>query len=87
LVRNIGLDGSGIHCGVDPSREHKVLDNEWCPTVFCDGVFPDEEMSDRFAHAFNANRIAQKFGARFVPKKLRNKLAVAYFWILNARKR
>jgi hypothetical protein len=87
LVRNIGLDGSGVHCGVDPSREHIALDQTWCPMNFCDGIVPDREISERFAHVFNANRLAQKFGIRFVPKRLRNKLAVPYFWILNVRKK
>jgi hypothetical protein len=56
LVMNIGLDSSGMHCGVDPRREHASFDEEWLPRMYCPAGTVDE-------------RIARSFHDAFVPSK------------------
>lgn len=52
LVKNIGLDDSGTHCGVDTRREHAVLDEEWNPSSFCPAGVIDERIARSFYNAF-----------------------------------
>lgn len=48
LVNNIGLDGSGMHCGVDPRRQHEGLDCDWLPRRFCSADQVDPEILHQF---------------------------------------
>lgn len=52
LVNNIGLDNSGVHCGVDPRRQHDALDETFIPRAFCpaDKIVP--EIAAAFYQAF-----------------------------------
>nr|WP_281719805.1 glycosyltransferase [Nitrosomonas nitrosa] len=52
LVKNIGLDSSGMHCGVDPRREHESFDEQWVPRDFCPADNIDERIARRFYDAF-----------------------------------
>jgi hypothetical protein len=52
LVMNIGLDHSGMHCGVDPRREHVSFDEDWVPRAFSPGGYIDERIARAFYHAF-----------------------------------
>lgn len=52
MINNIGLDNSGVHCGVDPRRQHKELDNEWIPHSFCPADSVDPEIAAAFYQAF-----------------------------------
>lgn len=52
LVMNIGLDHSGMHCGVDPRREHASLDEQWMPRVFCSADNIDARITRSFYEAF-----------------------------------
>mgnify|MGYP003394524365 CR=1 FL=1 len=49
LVMNIGLDHSGMHCGIDPRREHSSFDEQWTPRAFC----PADEVDARIARSFH----------------------------------
>ena len=49
LVMNIGLDHSGMHCGVDPRREHTSFDEQWSPRAFC----PADKVDARIARSFH----------------------------------
>ena len=60
LVRNIGLDSSGVHCGVDPTRDHDIFDEDWHPSELCPVVKPDMEIAKRFAMAFDPRRFVTK---------------------------
>ncbi len=53
LVRNIGLDNSGSHCGVDPRREHEKLDGKWVPRSFCRADYIDPRLVRNFYKAFS----------------------------------
>ncbi len=53
LVRNIGLDNSGSHCGVDPRREHERLDEKWVPRSFCRADCIDPRLVKNFYKAFS----------------------------------
>jgi hypothetical protein len=48
LVMNIGLDHSGMHCSVDPRREHRAFDEDWSPSSFC----PADAVDARIARSF-----------------------------------
>jgi len=52
LVDNIGLDGSGIHCTVEPRRQHKNLDNAWIPWRFCPAGQIDPDILRQFSDMF-----------------------------------
>lgn len=52
LVMNIGLDNTGMHCGVDPRREHIVLDEQWRPRGFCSADNVDAQIARSFYDAF-----------------------------------
>lgn len=52
LVLNIGLDRSGMHCGVDPRREHASFDEQWMPRVFCSADNIDARITRSFYEAF-----------------------------------
>lgn len=49
LVMNIGLDHSGMHCGVDFRREHASFDEQWIPHTFC----PADSIDARIARSFH----------------------------------
>lgn len=53
LVRNIGLDNSGSHCGIDPRREHERLDEKWVPRSFCRADYIDPRLVRNFYKAFS----------------------------------
>jgi hypothetical protein len=52
LVQNIGLDNTGVHCGVDPRRQHDKLDKKWLPKKFCDANFMNLKITRSFYQAF-----------------------------------
>lgn len=52
LVMNIGLDNTGMHCGIDPRREHKEFDAQWKPRDFCPASDVDERITRGFYNAF-----------------------------------
>jgi hypothetical protein len=52
LVMNIGLDHSGMHCGVDPWREHASFNEQWTPHKFCPACNVDERIARMFYSAF-----------------------------------
>ena len=87
LVRNIGLDGSGVHCGIDPSREHEYLEDEWIPMSFCEGHLLDPEITSRFASCFSGHAIARRFGLQYLPVSIKNTLASIYAASKRIRKR
>lgn len=64
LVRNIGLDNSGVHCGVDPRREHQSLDNSWLPKKFAPARFLNKRILELYRVAFGptppSSRLFQK---------------------------
>jgi hypothetical protein len=49
MVMNIGLDNTGMHCGVDLRREHASLDEQWTPRAFC----PADKVDARIARSFH----------------------------------
>lgn len=49
LVMNIGLDHSGMHCGIDLRREHTSFDELWTPRAFC----PADKVDARIARSFH----------------------------------
>ena len=53
LVRNIGLDNSGAHCGKNPLLEHKKLDDGWLPQKFCPSFPVNNEINKRYASVFS----------------------------------
>jgi len=84
LVNNIGLDNSGVHCGVDPKRQHKSLDKDYSPQKFCPAHVVDPKLASAFYKAFDAKeeglksfktkmkkglkKVVKKLGAVFFPK-------------------
>lgn len=52
LVRNIGLDNSGVHCGIDPRREHLKLDMEWLPRHFSPAYLLNDTILRKYRDAF-----------------------------------
>ena len=70
LVRNIGLDNSGVHCGVDPRREHRELVQDFLPRDFCPADPVDPEIASAFYQAFCPERPAAE---RLTPKVLLRK--------------
>jgi hypothetical protein len=52
MVRNIGLDGSGMHCGADLRRIHDSFDELWMPRDFCPAEKIDARIARRFHDAF-----------------------------------
>jgi hypothetical protein len=52
LVNNIGLDGSGTHCGQDPRRQHEELDDLWLPRYFCPANQVEPEILGQFRAMF-----------------------------------
>lgn len=52
LVMNIGLDHSGMHCGIDPRREHASFDEQWTPRAFCPADKVDARIACSFHDAF-----------------------------------
>jgi glycosyltransferase involved in cell wall biosynthesis len=68
LVSNIGLDNTGSHCGVDPRREHKRVDEKWMPQSFCPGGYIDPKLVSNFYKAFSAPE--RPFISRIVRKML-----------------
>lgn len=54
LVNNIGLDNSGVHCGVDPRRQHDTLDETFLPHRFCPADPVNPELAAGFYQAFCA---------------------------------
>ncbi|NMG33878.1 glycosyltransferase [Azoarcus sp. TTM-91] len=52
LVSNIGLDNSGVHCGVDPRRQHDSLDEAFIPSDFCRADPVEPELAAAFYQAF-----------------------------------
>jgi len=52
LVMNIGLDNTGMHCGVDPRREHTIFDEQWRPREFCAADNVDAQIARSFHDAF-----------------------------------
>ena len=52
LVNNIGMDGSGIHCGMDPRRQHERLDETWSPQRFCPAGHVDPVILPQFSNMF-----------------------------------
>jgi hypothetical protein len=87
LVRNIGLDGTGIHCGVDPSRVHKSLDLDWVPTRLCPSSELDDQITRDFSRAFNEHIGILTNISKMVPKRLKPLATVCYQKIRRASKR
>lgn len=52
LVMNIGLDHSGVHCGIDLRREHSSFDEQWTPRAFCPADKVDARIARSFYEAF-----------------------------------
>jgi hypothetical protein len=52
LVLNIGLDNTGMHCGIDPRREHKEFDEQWNPSSFCRAGHVDSQIARHFYDVF-----------------------------------
>lgn len=52
FVKNIGLDNSGVHCGVDPRREHLALEEQHPPFHFCRSNPVDPAIANAFRRAF-----------------------------------
>jgi glycosyltransferase involved in cell wall biosynthesis len=52
LVDNIGLDGSGVHCGEDPHRRHEALDESFLPKEFCPADPVDPVLANASYQAF-----------------------------------
>jgi hypothetical protein len=59
LVRNIGLDNSGVHCGIDPRREHLQLDLDWLPKNFSSADYLDDVILKRYKQAFEPAPISR----------------------------
>lgn len=53
LAKNIGLDGSGVHCGEDPKAEHKDLAVDWLPKRFCPASLHDARIDRAFYEIFD----------------------------------
>jgi len=51
LVSNIGLDHSGIHCGVNPQWSHASIDEHWMPLKFCSANNLDVRILQSLYHA------------------------------------
>jgi hypothetical protein len=60
LVRNIGLDSTGVHCGRDPRREHDYLDKTFLPVNFCSGELVDTRIAVAFCAAHSPESMLQK---------------------------
>jgi len=52
LVMNVGLDHSGMHCGIDPRREHSSFNEQWTPRAFCPAGKVDARIARSFRDAF-----------------------------------
>ncbi|CAK0768582.1 Glycosyltransferase [Azospirillaceae bacterium] len=52
LINNIGLDNTGVHCGVDPRREHNKLDENFLPRNFCPSHPVVQDLTSAFYQAF-----------------------------------
>ena len=87
LVKNIGLDGTGIHCGVDPSRVHESLDADWLPTQLCSSSELDDQITKDFSSAFNQNIGILTNLSKMVPKRLKPLATGWYQKIRQASKR
>lgn len=48
LVHNIGLDGSGTHCGHEPELWESQVDPTWRPARYCPGDWEDPVVAERF---------------------------------------
>jgi hypothetical protein len=59
LVRNIGLDNSGVHCGIDPRREHLKLNSNWLPTNFSSADQLNNVILRRYKQAFEPAPISR----------------------------
>jgi len=75
LVRNIGLDNSGSHCGVDPRREHKTLDETWIPRSLCPADYIDPRLARNFYKAFSP---PEPSFTKIVVRKARNEIGRLY---------
>ncbi|NBT59350.1 glycosyltransferase, partial [bacterium] len=80
LVNNIGLDNSGVHCGVDPSRQHDALDENFLPKLFCPAEPIVPEIAEAFYRVFSPKLGAKGIFSRgwgFLKKAYR-KMALKY---------
>lgn len=64
LVRNIGLDNSGVHCGIDPRREHLKFDSDWVPKNFSSADHLDNVILERYKQAFEPTPISRSLFRR-----------------------
>jgi hypothetical protein len=72
LVNNIGLDNSGMHCGVDPRRQHERLEEDWLPARFCPADPVDRRIAAAFYRAFSPDDgNAAASGAPFIGRAKR----------------
>lgn len=60
FVRNIGLDNSGVHCGIDPKREHATLDYNWHAENFSPASLLNEQILFDHKRAFEAAPVSDK---------------------------
>ncbi len=73
LTENIGLDGSGINCGLPYSYQSKLIElNKW--------IWPEEikEMESKIKQAIKLNLEVKKMSLNKIKNYVRNKLL--YFW-------
>lgn len=77
LVNNIGLDNSGVHCGVDPRRQHKTLNENFLPADFCPGDPVDPELAAAFYQAFCPEPLApERLTLRVLLRKVRSAILI-----------
>ena len=71
LVNNIGLDGSGVHCGEDPRRQHYDLDKNFLPANYCQSNPVNPEIAKNFYQAFSSNHLGkEKITLKVLVRKL-----------------
>ena len=77
LVNNIGLDNTGVHCGVDPRRLHDALDEDFLPRDFCPANPVDPELAALFYQAFCPEpSVAEPVTPRLLLRKARSAIRI-----------
>lgn len=70
LVKNIGLDNSGIHSHPDPRFVHVAIDSDWRPRTFCSAQIVDARIAAGFKFAMERPTSAAKRRSRTVGEHL-----------------
>lgn len=83
LVRNNGLDNTGVHSHPDPRFVHVEIDNDWRPFAFCSAQNVDARIASAFKSAMEKPAVATKRRRRTLGEhvaRIRNSLAKRLSW-------